>query len=71
MQYEKFGNYVRQKRINQNKSLNDFAFDCGLEPATLSRFETGKCDILFANLIKIAIGFNTTPAKLLSDFETN
>lgn len=69
MQYNNLGKYIRQKRIHQKKSLNEFAFECGLEPATLCRFETGKSDILLNNFIKIAIGFNSTPSKLLSEFE--
>ncbi len=71
MQYANFGNFIRKKRQRQNKTLNAFAFDCGIEPATLSNFERGKCDILFQTFTKIAYGFNNSPAGLLFEYESN
>ena len=69
MQYENFGNFIRTKRKSMEKSLNNFSFDCGIEPATLSNFERNKSDICFTNFIKIANGFNLTPSQLLTEFE--
>lgn len=70
MQYSNFGKYIRSKRDLFSESLNDFAFECGIEPATLSTFERGKSDILFSNFVKIAKGFNMSPAELLTEFES-
>ena len=71
MQYENFGNFIRTKRKSMEKSLNNFSFDCDIEPATLSNFERNKSDICFANFIKIAKGFNLTPSQLLAEFENS
>ena len=46
-----------------------FAIDNDIEPAILSRIENLKQDIKIGVLIKIANGFNSTPAKLLLEFE--
>ena len=69
MQYDNFGNFIRTKRQSLKKSLNNFSFDCGIEPATLSNFERNKSDILFSNFVKIAKGFNASPSELLTEFE--
>ena len=69
MQYKILGNYIREKRKELNISLNEFAFNCGIEPATLSNFETGKSGILFDNIIKISLGFNKTVGELLTEYE--
>ncbi len=69
MQYDNLGKYIRTKRKGLSKSLNSFAFDCGIEPATLCNFEQQKSDILFQNFIKIAKGFKQTPAEFLKEFE--
>ena len=71
MQYSTIGQYIRKRRIQTGKGLNTFAFDCDVDPATLSNFELGKSDIYFGNFIKIANGFDITPSQLLSDFENN
>lgn len=69
MQYKYFGKFIRNKRRKLNISLNELAFNSEIEPASLSKFETQKSDILFSNFIKIAKGFNLTPAELLFEFE--
>lgn len=69
MQYKNIGKYVKDKRLTQNLTLNRFAFNCGIEPASLSRFENGKSDILLENFAKIANGFGLTPSELLAEFE--
>ena len=52
-------------------TLNKFAIENDIEPAILSRIENLKQDIKMGVLIKIANGFNLTPAKLLSEFENS
>lgn len=71
MQYKNFGKFIREKREILGMSLNEFAFNCNIEPATLSRFETGKSDILFNNFVKLSKGFNKTPSEILVEFEQN
>lgn len=68
MQYKNFGQFIRKKRENLGISLNHFAINCDIDSATLSNFERGKSDILFQNFIKIAYGFNSTPATLLEEY---
>lgn len=69
MQYDNLGMFVRNKRKMLAKSLNNFAFDCGVEPATLSKFEQGKSDILLGNFLKIINGFQQSPTEFFSEFE--
>lgn len=69
MQYSDIGKYVRKKRKELPKSLSDFAVECEIEPAALSRFERGFGDVCFQNFIKITKGFNESPAEFLKEFE--
>ena len=71
MQYCEFGKYIKYKRQSINKTLNIFAADNDIEPAILSRIENLKQDIKLNILIKIANGFNMTPAEFLFEFENN
>lgn len=71
MQYINFGKFVRNKREKLGKSLNVFAIECEIDKASLSNFERGLNSIYFNNFIKIANGFNMTPAELLQEFEQN
>ena len=61
--------FVRNKRMKLGLSLNAFAIDCEIDKATLSNFERNKSDIVFQNFVKIAKGFNFTPAELLCEYE--
>ena len=49
MQHKSLGKFIQQQRkaLNSNISLNSFALDIGIEPATLSRIENLKQDIKF------------------------
>lgn len=67
--YENISSYIKQRRLETGVSLNEFALDNGLEPATLSRYENGKRGINLLNLVKIANGFNQTLSEFLADFE--
>lgn len=69
MQYLDFGQFVKRKYENKGYKLNDFAFDCGIEPASLSRFGNGQSDIYFQNVVKIANGFNIPLSELLLEYE--
>ena len=61
--------YIKNKREAKGISLNEFAFNSELEPATLCRYENGKRGISLANLVKIAKGFGQTPSEFLAEFE--
>lgn len=67
--YKNISSYIKQRRLEKGVSLNEFALDNDLEPATLSRYENGKRAINLMNLVKIAKGFNQTLAEFLTDFE--
>ena len=69
MQYNNFGNFIRNKRLKLDIALNTFALDCGIDKASLSNFERNKSDIVFSNFVKIAQGFNVPPSQLLAEFE--
>lgn len=72
MQYHKdISLYIKKKRQEKGISLNEFALDNELEPATLCRYENGKRGISLANLVKIANGFGQTPSEFLAEFEKN
>lgn len=71
MQYNDLGKYIRNKRNKIQKTLNSFAFDCGVEPATLSRFENQESDILLQNFLKIIEGFNQTPEEFFAEYRNS
>ena len=71
MQYNELGKFIKNKRLLAGTTLNKFAIENDIEPAILSRIENLKQDIKMGVLVKIANGFNTTPAKFLSEFENN
>lgn len=68
--YNNISSYIKQRRIETGLSLNEFAFNNELEPATLSRYENGKRAINLMNLVKIANGFNLSLAEFLTEFES-
>lgn len=70
MQYYKdISLYIKERRLEKGVSLNEFAINNELEPATLSRYENGKRGINLMNLVKIANGFEQTLSEFLADFE--
>ncbi len=69
MQYTELGKFIRQKREALKVSLNEFAFENDVDPAILSRIENLKQNIKLNVLIKIAQGFNQSPAEFLAEFE--
>lgn len=69
MQYYEIGTYIRNKRLKSDKSLNQFAADIGLDSSILSRIENSLQDIKLNVLIKIAKGYEQTPAEFLAEFE--
>ena len=69
MQYNELGKFIKNKRLLTGIILNKFAIENDIEPAILSRIENLKQDIKMGVLVKIAKGFNLTPAEILSKFE--
>lgn len=67
--YKNISSYIKQRRLEKGVSLNEFALDNDLEPATLSRYENSKRSINLMNLVKIANGFSQSPSEFLADFE--
>lgn len=67
--YTQIGKYIKEKRINSNRSLNSFAIENDIDPAILSRIENLKQNIKLNVLEKVAFGFNLTPAEFLTNFE--
>jgi len=73
MQYINFGQFIRNKRlaISPKISLNQFAIENDIDPATLSRIENEKQGISINLLAKIAHGFNLNGSSLLKEYENN
>lgn len=71
MQYINFGKFIRNKResLNPKCSLNKFAIENGLEPATLSRIENCQQSIKLDDVGKIASGFNLLASELIEEYE--
>ncbi len=69
MQYSTVGLFIKKKRNKLKKKQSNFAIACGIEPASLCRFEKGESDIYFQNFVKIAYGFGLTPSQLLHEYE--
>ena len=71
MQYLIFGKFIHNKRegLQPKPSLNSFAIENGIEPATLSRIENGKQGIKLVDVGKIAKGFNMLASELISEYE--
>ena len=61
--------YIKEKRIKSGYSLNKFCFDAEIEPASLSRYESGKRKLSLEALIKIAKFYNQSVSDFLKDFE--
>lgn len=69
MQYKNLGKYIREQRKLANLSLNEFAFNAGIEPASLSNFENAKSGVVFDTIIKIANAFGKTAGEFLIEYE--
>lgn len=71
MQYKNIGLFIRLKRKALGMTLNSFAISNDIEPAILSRVETGKQDIKFGVLVKVALGFKMTVSELIIEYENS
>ena len=71
MDYKLLGSYIKKRRKKLSVSLNQFAIFVDLDPAILSRIENSKQNIKLNVLEKIALGFKSTPAKFLIEFEND
>ena len=71
MQYDKFGKFLKDKRENLKPkvSLNKFAINNDIEPATLSRIENMKQSIKVDTLTKLADGYGVLASELLAEYE--
>lgn len=71
MQYVNFGKFIKAKRksLLPDISLNKFAIDNDIDPATLSRVENEKQGVSICLLSKIAKGFGTVGSNLLCEYE--
>ena len=70
MQYHKqLAEYLKLRRKKTKKSLNVFCEENHISPSTLSRVENGILELKLSLLVKIALGLDTTPSVLLTDFE--
>ncbi len=61
---QKFGNRVRELRMQRNISQEKFALQIDMDRTYLASVESGKRNISLENIKKIADGFNIT----LEDF---
>lgn len=61
---EKVGQRIKELRIKQGLSQEEFAFKCALDRTYITSLERGKRNISLENLEKIAEAFNMT----LSEF---
>ncbi len=61
---EKVGQRIKELRIKQGLSQEEFAFRCELDRTYITSLERGKRNISLTNLEKIANAFNMT----LSEF---
>jgi transcriptional regulator with XRE-family HTH domain len=64
---EKLGSKIRQAREAQGLSQRRFALMVGLGQAYLSEVESGRCNIGFENLCKIADGLGIKPSDLIDE----
>lgn len=64
---KKFGNRVRELRIQSKLSQEKFAFLIGMDRTYLASVENGKRNISLENISKIANGFNLTIEELFKD----
>ncbi|MFI3300161.1 MAG: helix-turn-helix transcriptional regulator [Candidatus Gastranaerophilales bacterium] len=69
MQQLVLGKFIKYKRELSGCSLNRFAIDAGIEPATLSRIENLKQDVKFMTLCKIAKNLEVSTSEFLAEFE--
>ncbi len=69
MQYSELGKFIKYKREQTGLSLNKFAIEAEIDSAILSRIENLKQGIKINILYNIANALNTTPSKLLEEFE--
>ncbi len=71
MQYINLRKFIKKRRLENDISLNSFAFENDIDPAILSRIENLKQNIKLNILEKIAQGFSATPAQFLTEFEND
>lgn len=63
---EKFGNRIRELRVQANLSQEKFALMIDMDRTYLASVENGKRNISLENIYKIANGFHITIEQLFS-----
>ncbi len=61
---EKFGERVRELRLQKNMSQEKFALHIEMDRTYLASVESGKRNISLENISKIAVGFGITLEEL-------
>lgn len=70
MQHEKdIRDLIMEKRVASGKSINQFALETGIEPATLSKLERKEQGMNYKTLVHIALGFEDKVSKLFQELE--
>ena len=67
---EKVGQRIKELRLNQGLSQEEFAFKCELDRTYITSLERGKRNVSLENLEKIAKAFDMTLSQFF-DFEYN
>lgn len=60
---------IMEKRVASGKSINQFAIETGIEPATLSKLERKEQGMNYRTLVNIALGFEDKVSKLFKELE--
>lgn len=65
---EKVGKRIKELRLQQGMSQEEFAFKCNLDRTYITSLERGKRNVSLENLEKITKAFNMTLSQFF-DFE--
>ena len=63
------GQRIRELRLKQGYSQEDFADHCGVHRTFMGTIERGETNLSFLNLVKVSEGLGITLSELLSGLE--
>lgn len=63
------GQRIRELRLKQGYSQEDFADHCGVHRTFMGTIERGETNLSFSNLVKVSQGLGITLSALLSGLE--
>jgi transcriptional regulator with XRE-family HTH domain len=63
------GQRIRELRLKQGYSQEDFADHCGVHRTFMGTIERGETNLSFSNLVKVSQGLGITLSVLLSGLE--